>query len=315
MSGTVWSKFFWSDWRNDAGLRLCSFAARGLWMDMLSIAAEAEPVGYVVVAGKPLRPADLARLLGGTVDEIETLLAELESNGVFSRDRRGAIYSRRLVRDAKKAAKSRENGKKGGNPTLGKKKDNPAWDNPPDNPASGISHMPYARSHKVVPTAATAAHVSPTDASGKQAAAVAHDSPTDASRQRPPAESLWASVVHEAGIDRMPRMPTHWMPPAAELHVERWRTDLGLSETEVISVVRSCRARFPEPPSGPKAFDRHMQVLAAQKAAPPLNPINGAANGHAYPPTAADRRADARRAERDRIARLTGADHGGDPPG
>ena len=103
MAGTVWSKFFWSDWSNDPALRICSLAAQGLWMRMLCIAAEADPTGYVTVNGRPLGVTDIARLAGVTETECESLLAELDWNGVFSRDRKDAIYSRRMVRDAKTA--------------------------------------------------------------------------------------------------------------------------------------------------------------------------------------------------------------------
>ena len=48
------------------------------------------------------------------------MLQELELNGVFSRDRRGVIYCRRMVR----AEKSRSNGRLGGNPNLLKTKEN-----------------------------------------------------------------------------------------------------------------------------------------------------------------------------------------------
>ena len=131
MAGTVWSKFFWSDWSNDPALRICSLAAQGLWMRMLCIAAEADPTGYVTVNGRPLGVTDIARLAGVTETECESLLAELDWNGVFSRDRKDAIYSRRMVRDAKTAKKNRENGKKGGNPTIGKDEGISEWVNPP----------------------------------------------------------------------------------------------------------------------------------------------------------------------------------------
>ena len=131
MAGTVWSKFFWSDWSNDPALRICSLAAQGLWMRMLCIAAEADPTGYVTVNGRPIGVTDIARLAGVTETECESLLAELDWNGVFSRDRKGAIYSRRMVRDAKTAKKNRENGKKGGNPTIGKDEGISEWVNPP----------------------------------------------------------------------------------------------------------------------------------------------------------------------------------------
>lgn len=146
MSGTVWAKFYWSDWANDPALRLCSLAAQGLWMRVLCVAAEADPTGYVTVNGRPLGVTDIARLAGVTETECESLLAELDRNGVFSRTRTGTIYSRRMVRDAKRVKNSRENGKKGGNPSLSKINGISGRDNPPVK--SGVNtHMPEANSH------------------------------------------------------------------------------------------------------------------------------------------------------------------------
>jgi len=118
MSGTVWSKFFWSDWESDPNLRLCSLAAQGLWMRMLCVAAAHEPIGYVAVAGKGLDGTSLARLTGCPESELAGLLGELEQNAVFSRDRQGRVYSRRMIADARKARAARRNGLKGGNPSL-----------------------------------------------------------------------------------------------------------------------------------------------------------------------------------------------------
>ena len=122
MSGTIWSKFFWSDWESDPNLRLCSLAAQGLWMRMLCIAAAHEPVGYVAIAGKGLEEVALARLAGCAEAELGALLGELEGNRVFSRDRHGRIYSRRMIADARKARLARRNGLKGGNPSLSRER-------------------------------------------------------------------------------------------------------------------------------------------------------------------------------------------------
>jgi hypothetical protein len=109
-----WSKFFWTDWLADPCLRLCSLAARGLWIDMLALMHQGGKPGFLAVSGQPVTPVQLARIVGQSVEEIESLLSELESNQVFSRDGAGTIYSRRVVRDEQKAALARKNGQRGG---------------------------------------------------------------------------------------------------------------------------------------------------------------------------------------------------------
>lgn len=132
MSATVYGKWYWSDWMSDPGVRASSYAARGLWIDLLCIAATADPTGYVVLNGRPLTAPEIARLTGGHASEVEILLDELERNGVFTRDRHGRIYSRRMIRDKKKSALAVKKGKLGGNPTLTKQKENSARLNPED---------------------------------------------------------------------------------------------------------------------------------------------------------------------------------------
>lgn len=51
-----WFKFFGRDWRSNAKLRLCSYAARGLWADMLTLMAEATPRGFLLVDGIAHQP-------------------------------------------------------------------------------------------------------------------------------------------------------------------------------------------------------------------------------------------------------------------
>lgn len=121
MSGTVSTRWFWSDWMSDTGLRACSYAARGLWKDLLCIAgANKHEYGFVSLNGRRLEIKTIAQMTNGTVAEVELLLAELELNGVYSKDRRGIIYCRRMVR----AEKNKRNGRLGGNPNLLKTKDN-----------------------------------------------------------------------------------------------------------------------------------------------------------------------------------------------
>jgi hypothetical protein len=118
MSGQLFTKWFWPDWLSDQGLRACSEGARGVWMDMLCVAAQNDPYGYVGIKGQPLTPAAFARITGVASNHLRTLVAELEVHGVFSRDRAGNIYCRRMVREAKATERDRSNGRKGGNPAL-----------------------------------------------------------------------------------------------------------------------------------------------------------------------------------------------------
>lgn len=121
-------------------------------MRMLCIAAEHDPPGYVAVNGQPLEPEDLARITGSTILECQRCLDELERRGVFSRDRRGWIYSRRMISEAKMRRKASEWGKKGGNPKLRKQKEKSGEDKGEYNPAVEAPdkpHMPEARSHTI----------------------------------------------------------------------------------------------------------------------------------------------------------------------
>jgi DNA-binding Lrp family transcriptional regulator len=115
-----YSKFFWSDWRNEMSLKLCSLAARGLWMEMMSIMGISERVGFLQIGGKPITNEQLAIMSGVSLETVKPLLDELESNGVFSRDDKGVCYCRRMAREADAFEKAREYGKHGGNPALKK---------------------------------------------------------------------------------------------------------------------------------------------------------------------------------------------------
>jgi hypothetical protein len=129
-----WRKWYPQDWRADAPLRMCSFAARGLWIDLLGLMHESTPVGLLLVNGVPPSTRQLAGLLGGTEREIKKLLAELGNANVYSVTGNalpadlgkliptglssGILFSRRMVRDEAKALQDRLNGSAGGNPNL-----------------------------------------------------------------------------------------------------------------------------------------------------------------------------------------------------
>ena len=149
-----WMKWYWSDWRSDEKLRMCSLAARGLWAEMLALMHHADPYGHLLVSGRSPTETQLAMLAGASPEQIPDLLGELELAEVFSRTQKGVIFSRRMTRDDKKARLAEKNGKSGGNPSLCKNKDIRPSDNPPFNqPDKGgdKAQKPEARSQKEPP--------------------------------------------------------------------------------------------------------------------------------------------------------------------
>lgn len=136
LAAQPWMKFYPQDWRADEKLRICSLAARGLWIEMLAIMHRSERYGQLLIGGLVPTEAQLAVQVGTSPDQVPPLLAELEQADVFSRTGSGVIFSRRMTRDQKRADIARKNGKKGGNPKLGKQTEKPPSDkggvNPPD---------------------------------------------------------------------------------------------------------------------------------------------------------------------------------------
>jgi hypothetical protein len=113
-----WVKWYYADWRADEKLRMCSLAARGLWMDMLALMHKTG--GYLLINGTKPSIAELAQSISAKPKDTERALAELVVRGVPSTTADGVLFSRRIVRDRKKSATATANGSKGGNPWLTK---------------------------------------------------------------------------------------------------------------------------------------------------------------------------------------------------
>lgn len=101
-------KFYPRDWRGDQALRVVSLPARGLWIDMICVMYEATPYGHLIVGDQPVSDADLARLAGSSVEEVQALLVELLSARVARKTRGGVIYSKRMIEDDRKAKAGRK---------------------------------------------------------------------------------------------------------------------------------------------------------------------------------------------------------------
>lgn len=154
-------QFYPADWRNDAGLKLCSLSARGLWIEMICIMHAAEPYGHLCAAGRPLDTRDLSKLVGESERDVKKWLDELVRNNVCSSEE-GAIISRRMVRDEslreRRAAGGEagsefghlgaEHGKKGGRPRKETGDKKPPLNPPPSSSSSSSNNEDTAPSAK-----------------------------------------------------------------------------------------------------------------------------------------------------------------------
>ena len=93
-------QFYPSDWGDDNALQLCSLAARGLWIEMINLMFNAPQRGHLLKAnGKQMESKELALLVHANKEEVDQLLTELKSEGVYSTLEDGTIYSRRMYRE------------------------------------------------------------------------------------------------------------------------------------------------------------------------------------------------------------------------
>lgn len=104
-------KAYAQSWFGDTALRACSMAARGLWWEMcLLMHDQGDPYGHLAANGEPMPDADVAAICAVPLRDYRKLLKELERRDVFSRRANGTIYSRKLVRDAKRRDKAASDG-------------------------------------------------------------------------------------------------------------------------------------------------------------------------------------------------------------
>jgi hypothetical protein len=111
-------KFYPADWQADEGLRQCSLASRGLWIEMIAMMHKSAVYGHLLIAGVAPTEQQIAMAVGADLKSVKAGITELESWRVFSRNDAGVIYSRRMISDAEKAKRDRDNGSGGGNPKL-----------------------------------------------------------------------------------------------------------------------------------------------------------------------------------------------------
>jgi hypothetical protein len=110
VSSTNKSNWYWSDWLGDLEVRRLTPAERGVWIDLIALAAHGTPTGYVSDAqGRPLSLEEIARVTNaGSPDAAAELINGILEKGAASRDRTGRLFNRRMVRDTEKTRRAAE---------------------------------------------------------------------------------------------------------------------------------------------------------------------------------------------------------------
>lgn len=143
-------QFYPGDWMADAGLRLSCLAARGLWADMLCLMFDSPERGVLRKQNSSkIASNDLAKMAGASEAEVDALLAELKTNGVYSMAPDGAIYCRRMVKDEHIRQVRAEAGGRGGR--ASKPKANTQAEKTPPSPSPSPSPSPTATTGAAVP--------------------------------------------------------------------------------------------------------------------------------------------------------------------
>jgi len=78
-------------------------------------------------------------------------------------------------------------------------------------------------------------------------------------------DQFFEELILALGLDPA-ALPGWWQGSPPRLHVQRWRSELGLTEAEIVAAAKDSRTDHPEPPDGPKALDRVMQRAAQRNA-------------------------------------------------
>ena len=121
-------------------------------------------------------------------------------------------------------------------------------------------------------------NLQPTEEKKEDVVVVVREAPDD------PPKSFFNRVLIASGINPNDIPSARWMPPGAEIEVNRWREIQGLTEDLILQHIEASRQRFTEAPSGPKAFETGLRTLSRTVAGAVPAPM---AAGLPPPPRAA----------------------------
>lgn len=110
--------FYPSDWKNDQRIKCLSMHDRAVWFEILLVMFLSEERGKLVVNGKPMTGALLAKNMGCEARVLKKSLQKILECGVAYVDENNTICNRRMLEDERKSKIKADNGAKGGNPVL-----------------------------------------------------------------------------------------------------------------------------------------------------------------------------------------------------
>src|SRR6185369_16395669 len=106
-----WMKLWTRDWLDCKELRRCSATSRSVLLDLMCLANEGSPYGFLAdkVAGLPVKL--MASRCSVTCSQLLKSIKELMDNGRLQRDEKGTYFIRRMVEDEEVRVKRAEGGK------------------------------------------------------------------------------------------------------------------------------------------------------------------------------------------------------------
>ena len=113
-----WFKFYPARWLGDPHLRIVGASARGVLIDLMAIAHDGTPYGYVTNGGVALSVREIAQFTHERVTTVQKVVTKLFEGGRIAKTEGGTFYIPSMVRMAKQHEKHVEDGSLGGNPDL-----------------------------------------------------------------------------------------------------------------------------------------------------------------------------------------------------
>jgi len=87
-------------WLSDNQLSLCSYATKGVWIELMCHMFSSKRAGYLIIEGKPLDRENIRHMLKcRSNEEFDMVWDELIGFGVMRQSADGTYYSKRMVED------------------------------------------------------------------------------------------------------------------------------------------------------------------------------------------------------------------------